>query len=198
LIFSQSTSRLSLEATAFLSGKGGFEMSKEFIVIRLFGGKENPFLLPFYVSDKLFIIYMRKQYKTWANFFHDKRKKQFIPLQWKIGNFTVKHITHLSELVGHHEQLGLKQAKLVKGFDRHNKFTPHMEFVGYSSHFIKIEQFQEGGRDNLDLHEIDAYQVSNDIGEINCTNEVHRQHGKEVRKQNLNFQEHPKEALHRE
>jgi hypothetical protein len=57
---------------------------------------------------------------------------------------------------------GLKEAKFVEGFDPDNKFTTHMELVGYSSNFTKIEQFQEGGRDNLDLHEIVAYQVSNE------------------------------------
>jgi hypothetical protein len=170
----------------FSLGKELMKCLKEFIVIRLFGSEEKPFLLPFYVSDKLFVKEMCRQYKTWAHFFHDKRKKQFIPLPWKIGKFTVKHITHLNELAGHHEQLGLKEAKFVEGFDPDNKFTAHMELVGYSSHFTKIEQFQEGGRDNLDLHEMEAYQVSNDTGEINNTNEGHRQHDREVTNQNPN------------
>jgi hypothetical protein len=55
MIFGHSTSRLSLEAATFLSGKGDYEMCEEFIVIRLFVSEENPFLLPFYVSDKLFV-----------------------------------------------------------------------------------------------------------------------------------------------
>jgi hypothetical protein len=66
-------------------------------------------------------------------------KKKSIPLSWKIVKFIVKHITHLDELVGHHEQLGLKEAKSVEGFYPDNKFTAHMELVGYSSHFTKIE-----------------------------------------------------------
>jgi hypothetical protein len=87
---------------------------------------------------------------------------------------------------GHHEQLGLKEAKFVKGFDPDNKFTTHMELIGYSSYFTKVEQFQEGGRDNLDLHEITTYQVSDDMEEINNTNEGHRQHGREVMDKNPN------------
>lgn len=55
-----------------------------------------------------------------------------------------------------------------------------MQLVGYSSHFTRIEQFQEGGGDNLDLQELAAYQISNDRGEINSTNEGHRQHGRET------------------
>jgi hypothetical protein len=40
--------------------------------------------------------------------------------------------------------------------------------------------------DNLDLHEIMAYQVSDDMEEIKSTNEGHRQHGKEVIDKNPN------------
>jgi hypothetical protein len=100
---------------------------------------------------------MCRQYNTWAHFFHDKRKKKGIPLPWKIKKFIVKHITHLNDLEGHHEQLGLKEAKFVESFDPNNKFTQSMELVGYSSHFTKIEQFQEGGGDHLDLHEMVAH-----------------------------------------
>ena len=68
LIFDNNTSRVSLEGTSFLFGKGSYEISKEFIVSILFGNKDNPFLLPLYVSDKLFVREMCKQYKTWAHF----------------------------------------------------------------------------------------------------------------------------------
>jgi hypothetical protein len=46
---------LSLEAMNYLSGKGVYELYEEFNVIRFFGSKEKPFLLPFYTSDKLFV-----------------------------------------------------------------------------------------------------------------------------------------------
>jgi len=52
--------------------------------------------------------------------------------------------------VGHHEQW-FEGRIFFEGFDLDNKFTTHMQLIGYSSHFIRIEQFQEGGRDNLDL-----------------------------------------------
>jgi hypothetical protein len=60
LIFDNNTSRLSLEEATFLFGKVSYEMFEEFTVIRLFGSKEKPFLLPFYVSDKLFVEEMCK------------------------------------------------------------------------------------------------------------------------------------------
>jgi hypothetical protein len=82
--------------------------------------------------------------------------------------------------------MGLKEAKFVKGFDLDNKFSTHMELIGYSSYFTKVEQFQEGGGDNIDLHEIRTYQFLDDMEEINSTNEGHRQHGREVTDKNPN------------
>jgi hypothetical protein len=41
--------------TTFLSVKGAYETSEEFVIIRLFGSEEKPFLLLFYVSDRLFV-----------------------------------------------------------------------------------------------------------------------------------------------
>jgi hypothetical protein len=75
LIFGPNTSRLYLEETTFLSSKGIYETSKDFTIIRLFGGEENPFLLPFYVSDRIFTEEMCRKYKTWVHFFYDRRKK---------------------------------------------------------------------------------------------------------------------------
>jgi hypothetical protein len=81
------------------------------------------------------------KYKMWAYLFNERKKKKSIPLPWKIGEFTIKHITHLDELADHFEQLGLKEAKFVKGFDPYNTFYAHMELIVYSSYFTKIEQF---------------------------------------------------------
>jgi len=72
----------------------------------------------------------------------EKRKRQFIPLPWKIGDCIVKHITHLNELAGYHEQMDFKEAKIVEGFDPYNKLTTHMQLVGYYLDFIRVKQFQ--------------------------------------------------------
>jgi hypothetical protein len=68
--------------------------------------------------------------------------------------------------------------------------------VGYSSHFIRVEQFQEGGGDNLDLQELEAYQNSNNYGEVNSTNEIYKQHDKETKIKTLTHRQHLKESLH--
>jgi hypothetical protein len=75
----------------------------------------------------------------------------------------VKHVSHLDELAGHFDQFGLKEVELVEGFDPNDMFTAHMALIGYSSYFTKIEQFKEGGGDNLDLPETTTDQTLNDI-----------------------------------
>jgi hypothetical protein len=61
-----------------------------------------------------------------------------------------------------------------------------MELIGYCSYFTNVEQCQEGGGDNLDLREIVTDQVSNDMEEINSTNEGHKHHDREVTDKNPN------------
>jgi hypothetical protein len=94
-------------------GKGVFETNKYFNIIRLFGCEDKPFL-PFYVSNKHFVVEFCRQYKSWDQFFNEKRKNQFIPLPWKIGEIIVKHISHLDELAGHLDQLDLKALDLLR------------------------------------------------------------------------------------
>jgi hypothetical protein len=60
-----------------------------------------------------------------------------------------------------------------------------MELICYSSYFTKIEHFQEEARDNLDIHEVVADQVLDNMEELMSTNEGYRQHGKEVADKNL-------------
>ena len=55
-----------------------------------------------------------------------------------------------------------------------------MELIGYSSYFTKIEQFQEGGRYNLDIPKVAVDQVSNNMEELISTNEGYQQHVIEV------------------
>jgi len=84
MIHSSTMSILSLEAASSLSKKGVFETMEDFIFIRLYGFKGKPSLLPFFVSNRLFIVEVCKQYKYWVHFFNEKRKNKFIMLSWKV------------------------------------------------------------------------------------------------------------------
>jgi hypothetical protein len=56
--------RFSRELTVFLAGKGVFENRDEFSYIRLYGFQGKPFLLPYYVCDKLFIVEVCRKYRS--------------------------------------------------------------------------------------------------------------------------------------
>jgi hypothetical protein len=135
LIHGPSTSRLSLEATSFLDKRGSFEAMENFSVIRLYFSHEKPSYFPYYVSDKIFVVEICKQYKFWAHFFNEKRKRQFIPLPWKIGEIMVKGITHINEISIQFDLFNLKKENEIKGFDPSQLFMKHMTSVGYNVSF---------------------------------------------------------------
>jgi hypothetical protein len=108
---------------------------ENFSVIRLYLSREKPSYFPYYVSDKIFVVEICKQYKFWAHFFNEKRKRQFIPLPWKIGEIMVKIITHINEISIQFDQFNLKKGNEVKGFDPSQLFMKHMTYVGYNVSF---------------------------------------------------------------
>jgi hypothetical protein len=56
LVFGSSTSILSLKVTTFMEKRGNFEAMEQFSVIRVYCSKEKPSYLPYYVSDKMFVV----------------------------------------------------------------------------------------------------------------------------------------------
>jgi hypothetical protein len=68
LLFRENTSRLSLEASAFLDTKGILEKMDDYNIIRIFCSHEKPLFLPYYVPDKLFVIEVARQYKSGSIF----------------------------------------------------------------------------------------------------------------------------------
>jgi hypothetical protein len=143
LIYGPNTSRLSLEATSFLDKRGSFEAMEHFSIIRIYCSHERPSYLPYYVSDKIFVVEVCKQYRFWAHFFNEKRKRQFIPLPWKIGEMTVKNITHINEISVQFDQFNLKEANEIKGFDPSQLFMKHMTYVRYNVSFANTFLFGE-------------------------------------------------------
>jgi hypothetical protein len=53
-----------------------------------------------------------------------------------------------------------------------------MYLIGYSSYFTKIEQFKEGGEDNLNLLETSTNQDFNVVDELDNTNEGYQPQGR--------------------
>ena len=84
-LFGEDTSWLSLDTSTFLKGKGVLEKMEDYNIIRVFYSIEEPIFIPYYLSDKFLIIEIARQYRFWFHTFSEKRKKQFIPLLWKVG-----------------------------------------------------------------------------------------------------------------
>ena len=63
---------------------------------------------------------------------------------WRVGVVVIKNISHLDEFVGQFDQLRLKEAECIKGFNLNDLFTVHMSLLGYSSYFTKSEKIKEG------------------------------------------------------
>jgi predicted molibdopterin-dependent oxidoreductase YjgC len=55
-----------------------------------------------------------------------KRKKKFIPLSWKIGDFIFRNINKVDEFVNHLKNVNLKYAEKIKGVDHKKIFAEHM------------------------------------------------------------------------
>ena len=97
LISRLSTPRLSLEETTFLDKNGTCGSMEHFRIIKIYYSRERPSYLPYYVSDKIFVVEMCRQCNFGAIFFHEKRKKQFIPFPWRIGEITLRNIVNIYE-----------------------------------------------------------------------------------------------------
>jgi hypothetical protein len=150
LLFGEDTSRLSLEASTFLNKKGIMEKMDNYNIIRIFCSHEKPIYLPYYVSDKLFIIEVARKYKFWFHAFYERRKKLFIPLPWRVGEILLRGISKIDEYASYFDQFNLKFAEEIKGFDLNHIFYNHMVLVGINSTLINTLTFWEEEGDDHD------------------------------------------------
>jgi len=49
----------------------------------------------------------------------------------------------LDEIEGHLDQLGLKEAEIVEGFNQNDMFTVHMASIGHNSYFTKSNSLKK-------------------------------------------------------
>jgi hypothetical protein len=54
------------------------------------------------------------------------KKKQFIPLPWKIGDFLLRNINKIDEFVNHFHNVNLNYVENIKGFDPNKNCVEHM------------------------------------------------------------------------
>jgi hypothetical protein len=175
LLFGENTTRLSLEATTFLNKRGTLEKMENYNVIRIFGSRESPFFLPYYISDKIFIIEVARKYRFWLHFFNEKRKRQFIPFPWKIGEIILRGIAKIDEYSTHLNQFNLKYAEKIRGFDPSHIFLDHMTSVGFNNAFTNTLMFEEEEEGNT--HDVPMQSVD-DIETMVSSTTQYKQRGK--------------------
>jgi len=86
-------------------------------VIGIFNSKENTSFLPCHISNRMFVTKFSRKYNFWLHFFHEKQKKQFIPLPWKVEDFVFKSMNKIDEIANHFHNLNLKYDEKNRGFD---------------------------------------------------------------------------------
>jgi hypothetical protein len=51
----------------------------------------------FYVPNKIFMVEFYRKYKFSVNFFYQRKKRQFIPFPWKVGEISLKSASKIDE-----------------------------------------------------------------------------------------------------
>jgi hypothetical protein len=120
LLLGEDAPRISEQATSFLDKKGTLEHLDDYTVIRIFGSREKPALLPCHITDIMFVREVERQYNYWLHLFQEKRKKQFIPLPWKVRDFVLRNVNKIDEFTAHSSKLNLRYDESLRGFNPNN------------------------------------------------------------------------------
>jgi hypothetical protein len=137
LLLGEDFPRISEHATNFLDRKGTLEHLDNYTVIRIFGSMEKLALLPCHITDKMFVAKVARQYNYWLHPLQKKRKKQFIPLPWKVGEFVLKNINKIDDFAAHSSNFNLRYAESIRGFDPDNIFRQRLQTLGLDDCFFK-------------------------------------------------------------
>jgi len=100
-----------------LDRKGTLKRKENYSVMMIFGSKENHAFFPCHIIDKMFVTKIARQYNYWLHLFQEKRKKQFIPLPWKIGDFVLRNANKIDKFATHFNNLNLRYVERLRGFD---------------------------------------------------------------------------------
>jgi hypothetical protein len=94
-----------------LNKKGIVEEMEKYNIIRIYCSHEKPLYLPYYVLDILFVVEVARQYKSWLHLFYEKKKKQFIPLLWKVDEMFLRGTAKIDEYATQFNQYNMKFSK---------------------------------------------------------------------------------------
>jgi hypothetical protein len=68
--------------------------------------------------------------------FHEKRKKEFIPLHWKVRDFMLRNVNKIDKFAAHFNNMNLGYDQRLRGFDPNGIFLEHLLVVGFNNSFF--------------------------------------------------------------
>jgi hypothetical protein len=107
------------------------------------------------------------------HFFNEKRKKQFIPMPWKVRDFVFRNINKIDELACHFNNLNLRYDERIRGFDPNWIFLEHLIAVGFNNSFIHTRLNEDRDNDENTHAPNDG-----DVDTLRSTTELYKQQGK--------------------
>jgi hypothetical protein len=119
-----------------LDKKGTIQHLDNYTVIRIFGSTEQPALLPCHITEIIFIAEVTRQYNYWFHLFQRKKKKQFIPMPWKIGELVLKNVNKFDDFATHFSISNPRYAEHIKGFNPYDIFRQHLHSLGLDDCFV--------------------------------------------------------------
>jgi hypothetical protein len=137
LLLGEDAPRIFEQATSFLDKKGTLEHLDNYTVIRIFGSTKQHVLLPCHIMERMFVVEVACQYNYWFHLLQRKKKKQFIPPPWKIGEFVLKNVNKIDDFVAHFSMSNLRYAEYIRGFDPYDIFIQHLQTLGLGDCFVK-------------------------------------------------------------
>jgi hypothetical protein len=86
--------------------------------------------------DIMFVAEVARQYNYLFHLFQRKKKKQFIPLPWKIGEFMLKNVKKIDDFTAHSSISNLRYDEDIKGFKPYDIFRQHLKTLGLNDCFV--------------------------------------------------------------
>jgi hypothetical protein len=151
---------------------------EDYNVIRVFFSIEKLIFLPYYISDKMFIIEIARKYKFQFHTFSEKRKKQFIPLPWKVGDNILQRISKIDEYASCFNHSYLRLTKEIKGFDPNHLFYNTFLSVGLNPALLNLVVSREEENENHNPNNHEADRDFEYIETVISTTEHHKERGK--------------------
>jgi hypothetical protein len=102
-----------------------------------------------------------------------KKKNQFIPLPWKVGEFVLKNVNKIDEFAVHSSISNLEYAKIIRGFDPYNIFRQHLQTLGLGDWFFKKHL-----PENRDSADNAPASDANDLDAVQSYTKLYTQQGK--------------------